>query len=137
MKEFPRTVVGGVSMPRMLIGTNWLLGYSHTGAAADMGIKERFSRPEDFYPVFEAYLEHGIDAVMGPVSNSPLCLDAIKYAEQRSGKRLIIIDTPFVNVNDSAEARRDAERTIKHSAEIGSTFCLIHHASAEIGRAHV
>ena len=27
--EFPRTVVGGVSMPRMIIGTDWILGYSH------------------------------------------------------------------------------------------------------------
>ena len=32
MQEFPRTTVGGVSLSRMLIGTNWLLGsvsYTH------------------------------------------------------------------------------------------------------------
>jgi hypothetical protein len=33
--QFPRTSVGGVSMPRMVIGTNWLLGFSHTSAAKD------------------------------------------------------------------------------------------------------
>ncbi len=30
---FPRTMVGGVSLPRMLMGTKWILGYSHTSAA--------------------------------------------------------------------------------------------------------
>ncbi len=131
IQQFPRTTVGGVSMPRLLIGTNWLLGWSHTGAAADQGIREKFSKPEDFYPVFRAYLDYGINAVMGPVSTTPLCLDAIRYAEDKSGEKIIIIDTPGMNVDDSAEARRSAERTIKRSAEIGSTFCLIHHVSAE------
>jgi hypothetical protein len=131
MKEFPRTTVAGVSLPRLLMGTNWLLGYSHTGAAADQGIREKYAKPEDFYPVFKAYLDYGIDAVMAPVSTTPLCLDAIKYAEQKYGKKIIIIDTPAINVNDSKEARKEAEKAIKHSAEIGSTFCLIHHYSAE------
>jgi hypothetical protein len=131
IKEFPRTVVGGVSMPRILIGTNWLLGWSHTGAAADKGILEKYRKPEDFYPVFNAYLDYGIDAVMGPISKHPLCLEAIRYAEDRSGKKIIIIDTPAINVDDSQAARAEAQAEIKRSAEIGSTFCLIHHASAE------
>ena len=41
MQEFPRTTVGGVSLSRMLIGTNWLLGWSHTSASADAQIKRR------------------------------------------------------------------------------------------------
>ncbi|MCI8388564.1 MAG: hypothetical protein HFE63_08890 [Clostridiales bacterium] len=130
-KQFPRTTVGGVSMPRMLIGTNWLLGYSHTGAAADRGIREKYRKPEDFYPVLNAYLENGIDAVMGPISTTQLCLEAIRYAEEKSGKKLIIIDTPGMNVDDSPAACAEANAVIKHSAEIGSTFCLIHHYSAE------
>ncbi len=36
---FPRAVVGGVSLPRLLIGTNWFLGYSHTSLAKDKLIK--------------------------------------------------------------------------------------------------
>jgi hypothetical protein len=43
-KIFPRTTVGGVSLPRMLIGTNWLLGYSHRSSAADAGIKDRYQK---------------------------------------------------------------------------------------------
>ncbi len=131
LQQFPRTTVGGVSLPRILIGTNWLLGYSHTGAAADKGIRDRYQTPEDFYSVFRAYLDHGINAVMGPISTTPLALDAIRYAEQKYGEKLIIIDTPSMNVDDNAEARASANAVIKHSAEIGSTFCLIHHASQE------
>ena len=131
IKQFPRTVVGGVSMPRIIMGTNWLLGYSHTGAAADKGILEKYQKPEDFYPVISAYLDYGIDAIMGPVSTNQLALDAINYAQEKSGQKLIIVDTPAMNVSDSAEARAEAKAVIKRSADIGSTFCLIHHTSAE------
>ena len=130
-KLFPRTEVAGVSMPRILIGTNWLLGYSHRSPAQDRKIKAQYDEPAKFLPVFEAYAEYGIDAVMGPVSTTPIMYDAIKYAEEKLEKKLIIIDTPGMNVDDSAEARREAEKVIKHSAEIGSTFCLVHHASCE------
>lgn len=128
---FPRTEVGGISMPRMIIGTNWLLGWSHTGAAADAGIREKYKSPEDFYPVFHAYLENGVDAVMGPLSDHKLALEAVRYAEERDGKKFIIVDTPVLNVDDTASARAEAEAVIKKSAEAGSAFCLIHHTSVE------
>jgi hypothetical protein len=35
--SFPRTTVGGVSLPRLIIGTNWFRGYSHTTAAKKAG----------------------------------------------------------------------------------------------------
>ncbi|MBQ8641791.1 MAG: hypothetical protein IJ480_06185 [Clostridia bacterium] len=131
MKQFPRTTVGGLSLPRMLMGTNWLLGWSHTSAAADKAIREKYAGPADFYPVFEAYLESGIDAIMAPASTNPIMVDAIRYAEEKSGKKIIIIDTPAMNVDDSAEGRAQARETIRHSREIGASFCLIHHTSVE------
>jgi hypothetical protein len=39
MDLFPRTMVGGVSLSRLIIGTNWFLGYSHTSVAKDNFIK--------------------------------------------------------------------------------------------------
>ena len=45
---FPRTTVGGVSMPRMIMGINWLLGWSHTGAAADAGIREKYQKKRGY-----------------------------------------------------------------------------------------
>lgn len=130
-KTFPRTIVGGVSLPRILIGTNWFLGYSHRGQAADRMIGDRFDAPEKFLPIIKAYLSYGIDAIMGPISTNEMCLRAIRYAEDRLGEKLILIDTPAMNVDDSPTARREAEAVIRHSAEIGSTFCLIHHTSME------
>lgn len=130
-KEFPRTEVAGVSMPRILIGTNWLLGYSHTSAAADKMINGKFDSPDKFVPIIRKYLEYGIDAIMGPISTTPKCLDAVKYVEDALERKLIMIDTPTMNVDDTAEGRREAEAAIKRSADIGSTFCLIHHSSME------
>ena len=66
MNEFPRTTVGGVSLPRMLMGTNWMLGWSHTSASADEMIRRRYQSVEAFKPVLEAYLRHGVDAIMAP-----------------------------------------------------------------------
>ncbi len=130
-KLFPRTEVAGVSLSRMIIGTNWLLGWSHTGKAADHMIKNRYDSKESMFPVLDAYLSYGIDTLMGPVSQNQIMLDAIRFAEDKTGKKIIIIDTPIVNVSDSREARADAEATIRKSSDIGSAFCLIHHSSAE------
>ena len=46
---FPRTAVAGVSLSRMIIGTNWLLGWSHRSSSADEGIKARYSCADDFF----------------------------------------------------------------------------------------
>ncbi len=118
-------------MPRMIMGINWLFGYSHTGAAADEGIRLKYQKPEDFLPVFKAYLDKGVDAIMGPISRHELGLSAIRYAEQKLGKRIIIIDTPALNVDDTAEARREARDAIRRSKEAGATFTLVFHESAE------
>ena len=131
LKRFPRTNVGGADLPRMLMGTNWLLGWSHTSAAADKAIKEKYAAPADFYPVFEAYLSYGIDAIMAPASTNPIMVDAIRYAEEKSGKKITIIDTPAMCVDDTPEGRAEAREVIRHSKEIGATFCLIHHTSVE------
>jgi hypothetical protein len=130
-KIFPRTEVAGVSLSRMIIGTNWLLGWSHTGKAADQMITNRYNSKESMFPVLDAYLSYGIDTLMGPVSQNQIILDAIRFAEEKTGKKIIIIDTPIVNVSDSREARAEAEATIRKSSDIGSSFCLIHHSSAE------
>ena len=130
-KEFPRTDVGGVSLPRMIIGTNWLVGYSHKSPSGDNMIKRIYAEPDKFYPVFEAFLGYGIDAVLGSIGDDQLMLDAIAYAEDKTGKKLIIIDTPILNVSDTKEGRKEAEAKIKRSAKAGSTFCMPHHCSVE------
>ena len=129
--KFPRTEVAGISLPRMLIGTNWMLGWSHKSVAADTMIKDTYQKPEDFFPVLEAYLQYDINALMGIIGDLPRMHEAINYAEEKTGKKIIRIDTPIINVADTKEARKEAEATIKHCAKTGATFCLPHHSSVE------
>ena len=131
MGEFPRTTVGGVSLPRMLIGTNWVLGYSHTSTSADALIRDRHSSPERISALLEAYLSHGVDALMAPVVGNELLLEGVKLAEERTGKKITLISTPVIDVSDTTEGRAKAEAAIKEAKRAGSTFCLIHHSSAE------
>lgn len=130
-KQFSRTLVGGISLPRMIIGTNWIAGYSHIGHAADMDIRAQHHRKEAVLPLFQTFADYGIDAVMGCTSRDQILIDSIKYYEEKLGKKLIQIDTPTLNVSDSAEARREAEAAIRKSAQCGATFCLPHHSSIE------
>lgn len=128
---FPRTLVGGVSLPRMIIGSNWLLGYSHTSAAADAQIRRRFASWEAVAEVLEAYLSCGVDALMAPLAGSEALLAGIRLAQEHTGKALVLIDTPILNVDDTSEARAEARRTIETSKRLGAAFCLPHHVSAE------
>jgi len=128
---FPRTTVAGVSLPRLLIGSNWIFGYSHTSKAADDYIKQYHATVDSTLSVLNAFAQYGIDAWMGPFSSHELPNEKIKAIQEKIGKKLILIDTPVLNMDDNAAARKEAEAIIKTSAALGSTFCLIHHASCE------
>ncbi|WP_026485872.1 P-loop NTPase family protein [Caldanaerobius polysaccharolyticus] len=130
-KKFPRTNVGGVSLSRMIIGTNWILGYSHTSNAADNFIKRQNSTVEAITSILEVFLNSGVDTIMGPFAGNRQLIDAVRAAEDRMGKKMIIIDTPIINVDDNAMARKEAEEVIALSKRIGATFCLPHHTSVE------
>ena len=129
--SFPRTEVGGKSLSRMIIGTNWILGYSHTSTAADRFIKHQNGSAEVVSKMLEVFLNAGVDTIMGLFRGSQVLCDAIKMAEDKTGKGMIIIDTPILNVDDNAAARKEAEAVIAESQRIGATFCYPHHASAE------
>jgi hypothetical protein len=119
--DFPRTVVGGVSLPRLIIGSNWMLGYSHTSLARDRFIQEYQTR-ERIAALLEVFLDYGIDAVMGPLSEH--LEQSICDAEQHTGKRLIRIYTPSFGFGPQADP--GAEQAFDRCAEIGATFCMPH-----------
>jgi len=129
--EFPRTTVGGKSLSRMIIGTNWMAGWSHTSQAADCMIKEHHSTTKTLVPMLETFMENGIDTIMGNFALTPTILAACRETEDKLGKKMIIIDTPSINIEDSAAGRAEAKAKIHLSREMGSDFCLIHHGSAE------
>ena len=120
---FPRTTVGGVSLPRLLAGTNWFLGYSHTSLAKDKFIKDLQTR-ERIAAVLDMFLEYGIDAVMGPLSQH--LEESVCEAEQRSGQRIIRIYTPAFDPGPNAAPKDSAEAAFDQCAGYHATFCMPH-----------
>jgi hypothetical protein len=130
-QDFPRTTVGGVSLSRMIIGTNWMLGWSHTGSAADSMIRSRHAGAEPIAALVETFLRAGVDTLMAPLGGRDHLLAGIKMAEDRVGRKVILVDTPVINVDDSPTGRAEAEKVIAESRRNGATFCFPHHSSAE------
>ena len=77
MNTFPRTEVEGISLSRMIIGTNWILGWSHRSPAADRQIKHRFSEGSKVIPLLTTFLNEGVDTIMGPLQQEKVMQDAV------------------------------------------------------------
>ena len=121
--DFPRTQVGGISLPRLLVGTNWFLGWSHTSLAKDHFIKEFQSR-QRIVDVLSVFMEYGIDAVMGPLSAH---LDeSICETEQRSGRSIIRIYTPSYGLSANPPEEDSPEAAFDECAKRRATFCMPH-----------
>ena len=129
MTEFPRTTVGGVSISRLIIGTNWFLGYSHSSVAKDKFITNYQTRNK-IADTLEVFLEYGIDAVMGPPSD--LLYDAIQEAQDRTGRQLISIMTPTFNILPGGPQELEPERVFDLCQALGATFCLPHQCVTDV-----
>lgn len=135
MTEFPRTVVGGVSLPRLVIGSNWFLGYSHTSLAQDRFIKEYQTR-ERIAATISVFLEYGIDAIVAPPSQH--LENALRDAEDRVGRPVIRILTPHFNILPGGKPEEDPEPVFDECKRLGATFCFPHQCvtDALIDRMH-
>ena len=122
-QSFPRTTVGGVSLSRLIIGTNWFLGYSHYSVAKDKLIKDTQTR-DKIADILEVYLKAGIDTVMGPMI--PLMADSVQEAQQRTGAEMKIIITPWFNILPGGPADNDPEPVFAQCKAAGATFCMPH-----------
>lgn len=121
MSDFPRTMVGGVSMPRLICGTNWLLGYSHTSAAKDRFIREFYDTPQKMANLIEVFARAGINAVMGPL-NAHLA-QAIREVEQRVGVPMIWVSTPSYAEHGNPDTWK---QSVEQARTMGATFCFPH-----------
>lgn len=129
MSEFPRTMVEDLSLPRMLIGTNWFLGFSHQSPSQDKMISDRsVSQIADVLAVF---LEHGIDAIVGFIANDRM-YEAVQDAQQRTGKKMIIISTPGIDVSESPEADAKNTEIFDLEAKRGSSLVMPHTSSTDV-----
>ncbi len=131
MDKFPRTTVGGVSVSRLIVGTNWFLGWSHQTTAKDDWIKESMADYRRIADVMEVFFRAGVDTVMGPLTQNPVALDAIKEAEDRTGVSAIRVDTPIINIEDTPAARDETAALFDEVKANGAVFCMPHHSSVE------
>ena len=92
---FPRTTVGGVSVPRLITGTNRFQGASHTTVAKDNLIRGYQTR-ERLADILTVFLDRGVDAILW-VPTPELDL-AVRDAEQRTGKPMIQFINPWFNL---------------------------------------
>jgi hypothetical protein len=121
--SFPRTSVAGLSLSRLIVGTNWFLGYSHYSAAKDKLIKNTQTR-DKIADILEVYLEAGVDTVMGPML--PLLSDAVEEAQQRSGKHIRLILTPWFNLLPGGDPENEPEAVIASCKAAGAEICMPH-----------
>ncbi len=128
MTAFPRTVVGGVSLPRLIIGSNWFLGWSHTSAAKDKFIKGYHDR-DSVAEILTTFLEYGVDAVMAPMSDQ--LEEAVQEAEQRSGQGIIRVLTPHFNILADGPPESEPEVVFDRAKALNATFCMPHQSMTD------
>jgi hypothetical protein len=133
MSGFPRTTVGGVSLPRMLIGTNWFLGFSHCTAAKDAYIQSVMDRRKTA-DVLEVFLKAGVDAVMGLIQR-PVLHEAVQEVQDRTGKKMTVISTPLVPVSKTTPAKGfdpgEVAKLLDEEVRLGATFCMPHQGTID------
>ena len=123
MGDFPRTMVGGVSLSRMIVGTNWFLGYSHTSRAKDRFI-QNYQTSENITDILTVFMEAGIDTIMG--MPQPILCDAIAEAQQRTGRETKLILTPHFNILPGGDPQDDPEAVLDRCKAMGGLFCMPH-----------
>jgi hypothetical protein len=133
--KFPRTKIEKLSVSRMIIGTNWMLGYSHTSAAKDKQINQTHCA-KSMADMLEVFLNAGVDTMMGPFflrrgGNQVQMVDAVKDAQDRTGRKLIIIATPGLFLDGSAKAEADNEQILDDMAEVGAAICMPHQSATD------
>ncbi|HAU36568.1 MAG TPA: hypothetical protein DCX07_02485 [Phycisphaerales bacterium] len=130
MADFPRTKIENLSVSRMIIGTNWFLGYSHCTKARDRLITARMDR-KAMADVLEVFFRAGVDTVYGARPESHQLEDAIRDAEDRTGRKAVKMGTPHFDLSGKPEAKSANERTIEGFAKIGCSVCLPHQCTTD------
>jgi hypothetical protein len=129
MTDFPRTKVDKLSVSRLVIGTNWFLGFSHFSKAKDDLIVERMDA-KHIADVIEVFAREGVNAILGV---RPGCRinDAVKEGEQRTGRKIIRIAIPTLPVEKEPPDFGAAERELDKHVEIGVDICMPHQATTD------
>lgn len=129
MQEFPRTLIDDLSVSRMIIGTNWFMGYSHTSQSKDSFIRETMDAKR-IASVLSVFMEAGIDTTLGMMTEQHM-LDAVKMAEDKAGRKLIKLGTPHFDISDAPDALDNTKRLLDQQAESGMSVCMPHQCTTD------
>ncbi len=135
MSEFPRTNVGGVSVSRMIIGTNWFLGYTHCTWSKSRSVERIVTNSQSIADIIAVFLRAGVDTIMCP--HTTTCMyDAIRDAEQRVGRKVIIVETPSFPTNKRTPFDGfdigECERILDAEVGKGVTFSMPHTSTTDV-----
>ena len=127
--KFPRTTVDRLSLSRMIIGTNWFFGWSHTSKAKDDFIKKTMTR-DKIADVLEVFVRASVDTAMGPLEH-PGAKEAIEEAQHRTGQKVIFVATPTLSIELDENAFGESERVIERNAKLGAAICMPHQCTTD------
>jgi len=135
MEKFPRTTVGSVSTSRMIVGTNWFLGYTHCTAAKSTSVERMVTNVNAIADIIEVFFKAGVDTIMCP--HTKTCMfDAIREAEQRAGVKAVIISTPSFTTNPRTPFDGfdlgEAQRILDAEAAKGVSICMPHTSTTDL-----
>ena len=129
MNGFPRTSIEDLSVSRLMIGTNWFLGFSHTSKAKDRDIAETMTAGR-IADIIVAFMDAGVDTLYGMRPTTAL-VDGVAEAEQRTGKKCITIAIPTLPVDSGPDSMGEAERELDAHAELGVSVCMPHQCTTD------
>lgn len=135
MPAFPRTTVGSLSVSRMIIGTNWFLGYTHCTEGKSRSVERMVTHPGAIADIIEVFFRAGVDTIMCP--HTKTCMfDAIREAEQRTGVRAIIVSTPSFPTTPRTPFDGfdlgEAERILDGEVAKGVAICMPHTSTTDL-----
>lgn len=130
MSQIPHTQIEHLSVPRLIAGTNWFLGYSHQTAAKSKMIVEYQTR-EKLADLLEVFFKAGANSVYGGRPEADHLNDAIKDAEDRAGCKCVRICIPSFDLSDTQEARDANLQTLDAFAAIGTDILMPHQATTD------
>lgn len=135
MSGFPRTMVGDVSVSRMIVGTNWFLGYTHCTAGKTRAVQRIVTNRTSIADIIEVFLKAGVDTIMCP--HTTTCMyEAIQEAEQRVGAKMVIIETPSFSTNKRTPFDGfdigEAERILDEEVRKGVAISMPHTSTTDV-----
>jgi hypothetical protein len=129
MNMFPRTRIEQLSVSRLMIGTNWFLGYSHTSKAKDRDIVETMTAGR-IADIVEVFMNAGVDTLYGIRPDKKL-IQGVAEAEQRTGRKCLTIAIPSLPIEGTPASLGEAERVLDEIAGLGAVICMPHQCTTD------